>query len=101
MVYSPTVVSDKQIKSLRGKLKSLKVLTKNPRAESAEIRPFIVYLTRTIHEIIDSKSLPRTEENLKMVQKKLSDMPKLEDLLIRVIVGGESLQEARERNRRK
>ncbi|EGT44453.1 hypothetical protein CAEBREN_16640 [Caenorhabditis brenneri] len=87
------VVTKQVVEDIKGKKTGLKQILKNPRAKIPELKPYISKLKKTMQEIIDSRKKPKNKISERKLKKTLDQMTRTEELLIRVIVKGESLED--------
>ncbi|KAF1765066.1 hypothetical protein GCK72_005017 [Caenorhabditis remanei] len=88
---APTVVPEEQYGEVKGKLRSLAILKKHPRAFLPELEMFLKAVEMIYSTAETLRQSAATKENTEQIKALMSRSNCYEDILIRVVLGGEKL----------
>ncbi|EFO85927.1 hypothetical protein GCK72_005028 [Caenorhabditis remanei] len=90
--HLPSLLSEKELDSIRGKTRSFNKLMKHPRASLPDIQDLIDNLGVYLEVLL--VNAPKTRGNIEKMDVINKARHLLEDILIRVILKGETLEDA-------
>ncbi|CAL2051863.1 unnamed protein product [Caenorhabditis brenneri] len=89
-----TLFTQDEINAIEGKMKCFYKLRTHPRILLPELQPFIQKLSRYFLAIREWRSLPFSPETKKVFDSTAQTVRGYEDVIIRVILGGETVEVA-------
>ncbi|KAF1748963.1 hypothetical protein GCK72_025430 [Caenorhabditis remanei] len=95
------VLTVQEIEDLKGKTRCLYKLFKNPRMMLAELKPTLVQLLESMHILTLCADVPHSDACRKIVDLGMKQTAILEDIVIRVVLCGETVKEVAEKHLRR
>ncbi|EFP03722.1 hypothetical protein CRE_19145 [Caenorhabditis remanei] len=92
------VITVQEIEDLKGKIRCLYKLFKNPRMMLEELKPTVVKLLESMHILSLCAYVPHSDACRKIVELGMKQIAILEDVVIRVVLSGKTVKQAAEKH---